>query len=63
MASQLLQEDDLSESSLSICSILESVEVFLKSHNVLSLLVNGLPNNTVGSFPYSIHHERRLRKT
>ena len=54
MASQLLQKDDLSESPLSVSCVLESIEVFLKSNDILCLLVYSFPDNTVCSFPYTI---------
>lgn len=49
MAVQLLKENDFSESSLSISRILEGVKIFLKCNDVLRLLVDGFPHNTVGA--------------
>ena len=49
MASQFLQKDDFAKSSLRICCILESVKILFKSDNFLSSLINGLPDDTVGS--------------
>lgn len=49
VASQLLQEDDLTESSLSVCCILESIKVLLEGHDFLCSLVDSLPHDTVGT--------------
>ena len=49
MARQFLQKDNLTESSLSIGCILESVKVLLQGDNLLGSLVNGFPHDTVGS--------------
>lgn len=46
---QLLQEDDLSEGSLRIRGVLECIEVFLESDDLLSSFVDSLPDNTVRS--------------
>lgn len=46
---KLLQEYDLSESTLGICCILEGVEVLFKGHDLFGPFVNGFPDNTVGS--------------
>lgn len=47
---QLLQEDDLTESPLSIGGVLKGIEVLLQGYNLFSPLVNGLPDDTVSSF-------------
>ncbi len=52
MARQFLQEDNLSECALGISCVLKSIEILLKGHNILRLLINGLPNDSVGSLPY-----------
>lgn len=50
---QLLQENDLSEGTLRVCCVLESVEVFLQCNDLFSLLVNGFPHDTVGALTYT----------
>ena len=50
MTIELLQEYNLSESSLSVGGVLESVEVFLQGNDLLGSLVNGFPDNTVSTF-------------
>ena len=52
MTRQLLQKDNLAEGPLGIRSILESVEVLLQSNDLLRPLINGLPDDTVGSLSY-----------
>lgn len=47
---ELLQVHDFSVGSLSIGGVLESVVYFLESHQLIGLLVSGLPNYSVGSF-------------
>lgn len=54
MSRQLLQEDDLSESPLCISCVLERVEVLFESHDVLCLLVDGFPDDTIGSLTYNV---------
>lgn len=49
VTSQLLQENNLTESALSVSSVLESVKILLNGANFFSALVNGLPHNTVSS--------------
>jgi len=49
MAGQLLQKDDFAESSLGVSGVLKGVKVFLESDDFFCSLVNGLPNDTVGS--------------
>ena len=49
VASKFLEEDNLTESPLSIRGVLEGVEVLLESDNLLGSLVNGLPHNSVSS--------------
>lgn len=49
VAVQFLKEDDLAERPLSISSVLERIEVLLKSHDLLCLLVDCLPNDTVST--------------
>lgn len=49
VSSQLLQEYNLTESTLGVSSVLESVEILLNGANLLSALVNGFPHNTVRS--------------
>ena len=46
---KLLQEDDLAEGALGVGRILECVKVLLKGHDLLGLLINGLPHDTVGA--------------
>jgi hypothetical protein len=52
MTGQLLQEDDFSEGTLSICCVLKGVKVLLESHYILGLLINGLPDDTISSLAY-----------
>ena len=52
VAGQLLQEDNLSESTLRISCVLESIKILLDSHNLLCSLVNCLPDNAVRSLAY-----------
>ena len=52
MARQLLQEDDFSESSLCVRCVLKGIEILLERDNVLRLLVDGLPHDTVSSLTY-----------
>ena len=58
MAVQLLQEDYLTESPLSVCSVLERIEVLLKRHYILRFLVDRFPNYPIGSLTYksNIHY-------
>ena len=49
MACQLLQEDDLAESTLGICCILEGIKVLFKRNNLLGPLVDSLPDNAISS--------------
>ena len=49
MASQLLQENNLTESSLGICRVLKGIEVLLEGDNLLRPLVNSFPHDTVGT--------------
>ena len=54
VASQLLQKDDLTKSSLGVRGVLKSVEVLFKGDNFLSSLINGLPDDTVCSLSCEI---------
>ena len=47
---QLLQENNLTECPLCVCRILEGVEIFLECYNLLGALVNGFPDNSIGTF-------------
>ncbi len=49
MPRQLLQKDNLSKSTLGIRCILKGIKVFLERHNVLGLLINGFPHDTVSA--------------
>ena len=49
MPRQLLQEDNLSKSTLGISCVLEGIEVFLERHYILGLLVDCFPHDTVGA--------------
>ena len=49
MAGQLLQENNLTESSLGICRVLESIEVLLEGDYLLRPLVDGFPYDTIGT--------------
>lgn len=49
---QLLQENDLSECPLGICSILECIEILLQCYDVLGFFINGLPDNSISSLTY-----------
>lgn len=51
--SQLLQENDLTEGSLGVCCVLESIEILLQSHDFLSTLINSFPHNTISSLAYT----------
>ena len=53
MAGELLQKDDLAEGALRVGCVLEGVEIFLKGNDLLGLLINGLPHNTVGTLTYN----------
>ncbi len=53
MTREFLEEYNLSEGPLSICRILKGVKVLLESNDVLRLLINGFPNDAVGSLTYS----------
>lgn len=50
MAIQLLQKHDFSESSLSICSILEGIEDLLQRHCGIRASVCALPHDAVRAF-------------
>ena len=52
MTGQLLQENDFSEGSLSVCCILEGVKVLLESDNVLCLLIDSLPHDAIRTLTY-----------
>lgn len=54
MARQLLQEDNLSECALSISCILKCIKVLLKSNDLLGLLINSFPHNTICALAYSL---------
>ena len=54
VASQFLQKDDLTKSSLGVCGVLKSVKVLFKGNNFLSSLINGLPDDTVCSLSCEI---------
>ena len=47
---QFLQKYNLTECSLSISCVLESIEVLLQCYNFLGPFVDGLPHNTVSTF-------------
>jgi len=49
---QLLQEDNLSESTLRISCVLESIKILLDRHNLLCSLVDCLPDNSIRSLAY-----------
>lgn len=49
MACQLLQENDLTESTLSVCCILKGIKVLFKRNNLLGPLVDSLPDYTISS--------------
>ncbi len=49
MTGQLLQEDNLSKSTLGIRCVLEGIEVLLERHYILGLLVDSFPHDTVGA--------------
>ena len=48
----LLQKDDLAESTLRVSRVLEGVEVFLESDNLLCAFVDSLPDDTISSLSY-----------
>jgi hypothetical protein len=54
MTGQLLQENDFSEGSLSISCILEGVKVLLQGDNVLCLLIDSFPHDTISSLAYKL---------
>ena len=54
---QLLQENNFTECALSIGGVLEGVKVFLEGNDLLGPLVNGLPDDAVGSLSCSKKHE------
>jgi hypothetical protein len=47
VAGEFLQKDNLTEGPLGVGGVLESVKVLLQSNDLFSLLVNGLPNDTI----------------
>ncbi len=49
VSGQFLKENDLTESTLCISCVLEGIEVFLQRNDLFSLLVDGLPHDTVSS--------------
>ena len=50
MPVKFLEKDNLPKSSLRVRRILKGIKVFLKSYNLLGLLIDGLPHNTICSF-------------
>lgn len=60
MARELLEEDDLSECTLGICCILKSIKVLLQRYDILGLLIDCLPDNTVSTLPYIYMLETHL---
>mmetsp|Transcript_69371 Transcript_69371/g.187542 ORF Transcript_69371/g.187542 Transcript_69371/m.187542 type:complete len:334 (-) Transcript_69371:17-1018(-) len=52
---QLLQEHNLPESPLRVRGILEGVEALLQGHHLVGLLVDRLPNDTVGPATQLLH--------
>jgi len=53
MTSKLLQENDLTEGTLCVGSILEGVKILLQGNNFLGALVNSFPNDTVSTLTYN----------
>jgi hypothetical protein len=49
VSGQLLQENNLSERSLSVSSVLKGVKILFKRYDFLSALVNRFPHNTVST--------------
>ena len=49
MTSQFLQKYDFTESSLSICCVLEGIEVLLECHNLLGALIYRLPDDSISA--------------
>ena len=49
MTIELLKEYNLSERTLCIGGILEGIKILLKGYNLFGPLVNGFPNNTIGT--------------
>ncbi len=47
MTIKFLQEDDLSEGSLSVCGVLERIEHLLESTHSFALLVDDLPDDSI----------------
>lgn len=54
MTVKLLQENDLSESSLRVCCILKRIKVLFQGNDVFGFFVNCFPNNTVSSLAYTL---------
>ena len=52
MPGQLLQENDFPESTLGIRGVLECIKVLLESHDILGLLIDGLPHDTICALAY-----------
>ena len=53
VSGQFLKENNLAEGALRVCSVLESVKVFLECHDFLGALVDCLPHNTVSTLAYT----------
>lgn len=49
MARQFLQKDDLTKSPLCISCILESIKILLECDNLLRSLIDGLPDDAIGT--------------
>ena len=47
VAGQLLQKDNLSEGSLGVSRVLESIEVLFEGHDLFSSLVDGFPHDSI----------------
>ena len=54
MARQFLQKDNLTEGSLSISRIVESIEDLLEGNDFLVLFINGFPDYSVGAFAQAL---------
>lgn len=50
MAVELAKEDNLAEGSLSISGVLKSIKDLFDGNDIFGLLIDCLPDNSVGSF-------------
>lgn len=63
MSRQLLQENDFSESALSVSCVLKRIKVLFQCDNLLGLLVDGLPHDTVSTLTFRGYHKLSILLT